>query len=122
MRRALTIGLALAALAGRGAAQSSPSSTASGAELFEDRCAMCHVDGGGGQGPSLAGVVGRRAGAVADFGYSPALKASGLVWTPANLDRFLADPAKLVAGTAMPIHVPEASIRQSLIGYLASKR
>jgi cytochrome c len=38
-----------------------------GSDLFEDRCVGCHVPAGGGQGPSLTGVYGRRAGAVAGF-------------------------------------------------------
>ena len=59
---------------------------------------------------------------MAGFAYSPALKASTLVWTTANLDQFLADPAKTVPGTAMPIKVPDAAQRAALISYLATTR
>jgi cytochrome c len=94
----------------------------SGSDLFEDRCAGCHFPAGGGQGPNLSGIVGHKAGSVAGFTYTAALKDSGLVWTSANLDRFLTDPGKLVPGTAMPIHVPDAAQRQAIISYLATTR
>ena len=60
---------------------------ARGAAVYDDRCSGCHVIGGVGQGPNLAGVVGRKAGASPGFDYTPALKSSGLTWTPANLDQ-----------------------------------
>ena len=52
-----------------------------GAQLFAERCALCHAStgAGGGQGPSLAGVMGRKAAATA-FAYSPALRRTGWVW------------------------------------------
>ena len=95
---------------------------ADGASLFQDRCAMCHSGDPMGQGPSLSGVVGRKAGSVAGFAYSPALKASGLVWTKANLDRFLADPQKAVPGGAMPVHVADPAVRAAIIEYLAKRK
>jgi cytochrome c len=95
-----------------------------GQQTFREQCGLCHQggpgDGDGGQGPSLRGVVGRKAGSLPGFGYTPALKASGLIWTPEMLDRFLTDPQKLVPGTAMPISVPDAKTRQDLIAYLAT--
>jgi len=92
----------------------------SGSELFEDRCAGCHVPAGGGQGPSLTGVVGRKAGAAAGFEYSPAMKASNIIWTSETLDAFLADPGKVVPGTAMPVHIPDAAQRAAIVSYLAA--
>jgi cytochrome c len=95
-----------------------------GQQAFRAQCGVCHQggpgDGEGGQGPNLNGVVGRRAGALPSFPYTPALKSSGLVWTNENLNRFLTDPSKLVPGTAMPISVPETKTRQDLITYLAT--
>jgi cytochrome c len=52
--------------------------------------------------PSLKDVVGRKAGSVAGFPYSPALKNSGLVWTEDNLRKWIADGAHLVPGMVMP--------------------
>ena len=82
---------------------------------------MCHVTGGG-QGPDLTGVVGRRAGSLASFAYTPALKASGLTWTPTNLDRFLTNPGALVPGTAMVVRINDATQRAALVAYLAARR
>ncbi len=117
MKTAWIIGLLVLASAPRVLAQ-----TQSGSELFEDRCSGCHAPAGGGQGPSLAGVVGRKAGAVAGFDYTAAMKASGIVWTSANLDQFLADPAKTIPGTAMPVHLADPAQRAAVISYLATGR
>jgi Raf kinase inhibitor-like YbhB/YbcL family protein len=74
----------------------------------------------GGQGPLLAGVIGRAAGSVASFGYSKALRASGLTWDAATLDQFLSRPSLLVPGTNMPLPVPNLEDRQDLIAYLGT--
>jgi glucose/arabinose dehydrogenase len=92
--------------------------------LFQQNCALCHDTGAekpaaAGQGPILAGVVGRPA-ASTDFGYSKALRASHLTWDEATLDRFLTDPAAVVPGTTMPIATASAADRRDLIAYLAS--
>lgn len=121
MKLRMMAALAVSVLATKAMAQAS-ATPPSGADLFGDRCSFCHLDGPGGQGPSLTGVVGRKAGTVAGFDYSPALKASGLIWTPENLDKFISDPGAMVPGTAMPIHVPDAATRQAIIGYLATKK
>lgn len=93
-----------------------------GANLFGDQCGLCHLEEGGGQGPSLKGVVGRRAGSKAGVAYTPALKAYGRVWTPVLLDAFLANPGGVVPGTAMPINVSEPKTRADLVAYLATYR
>ena len=70
-------------------------------------------------GPSLHGVFGRKAGTLTDFRYSPALKRSGITWTPQTLDTFLADPQKVVPANRMPYAgLAEASERADLIAYL----
>ncbi len=58
------------------------------------------------QGPSLVGILDRRAAASTNFNYSAALHNSGLTWDPVTLNRFLAAPTAVVPGTAMPIAVP----------------
>jgi cytochrome c len=68
----------------------------------------------------LAGVVGRKAAAVPGFNYSDAMKTSGLVWTEANLDRFLAGPTRLVPGTSMRAIVSDPTERRQVIAYLAT--
>jgi cytochrome c len=93
---------------------------AKGADVYQDRCGSCHVLNGIGQGPSLVGVVERKAASIPGFNYSDAMKASGLTWTPANLDRFISGPTKLVPGTAMRAIVADPNDRRDLIAYLAS--
>jgi alcohol dehydrogenase (cytochrome c) len=93
-----------------------------GNEIFQAQCSACHSNqpGANGIGPSLAGVAGRKAGALAGFHFTPALQGSGLVWTADSFTQFLADPSKLVPGTAMTVTVPEATGRTALFTYLAT--
>ncbi len=104
-------------------ATSLPAQTAApdGAALFRMRCGSCHTVTAGGRatlGPNLAGVTGRKA-AATPFNYSPALKASNLTWTRANLDRYLQGPTRLVPGTRMVIAVSDAGQRAALLNFLA---
>ncbi|HEX7750873.1 MAG TPA: c-type cytochrome [Novosphingobium sp.] len=95
-----------------------------GETLFRQRCQQCHSATPGRPstlGPSLVGVVGRKA-ASTPFNYSPALKASGLTWTRANMDRYLSGPARMVPGTRMVVVLPDAAQRAALITYLAGQR
>jgi cytochrome c len=91
-------------------------------EVLGFACTACHkLKAGEGTliGPNLHGVFGRQAGAVADFAYSPALKRSGLVWTPTSVEAWLADPTGFVPGTTMAFagyRSPED--RRDLIAYL----
>ena len=75
--------------------------------VYDDRCSGCHVIDGVGQGPNLAAWSAARPVRSPGFDYTPALKASGLTWTAANLDRWLVGPQKLVPGTAMTATVPD---------------
>jgi|HubBroStandDraft_5_1064220.scaffolds.fasta_scaffold942512_2 cytochrome c len=112
--------LALSGALAAGVARAQSPDAAKGADVYDDRCSGCHVIGGVGQGPGLAGVVGRKAGAAPGFDYTAALKGSGVIWTAASLDRWLAGPQKLVPGTAMTAVVPDAAERRALIAYLAT--
>ena len=91
-----------------------------GAALYETRCSVCHSLNANRIGPRHHGVFGRKAGSVPGFTYSPALKASGLVWTATNLDRWLAAPTSLVKGTSMGFRLSAAADRADVIAYLAS--
>jgi cytochrome c len=93
---------------------------ARGEQRFVD-CAACHAPqpGVANVGPSLQGVFGRKAATLADFRYSPALKRSGITWTPETLDTFLADPQKAVPNNRMPYAgMPDAADRADLIAFL----
>lgn len=95
-----------------------------GEALFRQRCSMCHSvvpSQPKALGPALNGVVGRKA-AATTFRYSPALAASGVTWSKANLDRFLAGPARMVPGTRMVIAVSDPAQRSALIGYLETRK
>jgi len=120
MKLCLAIGgIAGLVLAGAVRAQAS-GDAARGEGLFEERCASCHVAQGGGQGPSLVGVVGRLSATVPGLIYSKALQNAHVTWTPSELDRFLTNPAAAIPGTAMPLAVPNAKDRADLIAYLGS--
>lgn len=94
---------------------------AAGQQYFRTQCALCHSaqagDGGGAQGPSLSGVIGRPAATAPGFSYSQPLQASHLTWDAATLDRFLTSPTTVVPGSAMVIPVPKAQDRENLIAY-----
>lgn len=93
-----------------------------GKALYAARCAACHSPDYNGVGPAHKGVFGRRAAAAPGYAYSPALAASGLVWTADNLDRWLTDPEALVPGQRMGVKVDEADRRADLIEYLKTLR
>jgi hypothetical protein len=92
-----------------------------GKAVFRANCALCHSaepgDNGGAQGPNLNGVFGRHS-ASTSFGYTAALKASGLTWDAASLNRFLTSPTTVVPGSAMVIPVASDTDRSNLIAYL----
>jgi len=85
-------------------------------------CRSCHTIAEGGPnmtGPNLHGVFGRKAGAVADYNYSDAVKAAGFIWDGEHLDRWLADPRGFMPGTKMSFAgVKDPKDRIDLIAYL----
>jgi cytochrome c len=93
---------------------------ARGEAQFKD-CAACHrLDTGASEvGPSLHGVFSRKAGELADFRYSPAMKRSGVVWTAETLDKYIADPQAFIPANRMPYAgMSNAGDRADLIAYL----
>ncbi len=84
-------------------------------------CAACHkLEAGANEvGPSLHGIFSRKAGELADFRYSPAMKRSGISWTAETLDKYIADPQAFIPANRMPYAViSNASDRADLIAYL----
>jgi len=70
-------------------------------------------------GPSLHAIFNRKAGEIADFRYSPAMKRSGITWTPETLDKFISDPQVMVPANRMPYAgMSNVSDRADLIAYL----
>ncbi|HEY3854974.1 MAG TPA: PQQ-dependent sugar dehydrogenase [Verrucomicrobiae bacterium] len=110
-----------------GAANAQTDDAGRGKAFFQQNCALCHATGSGprniaigGQGPSLAGVFGRRAGTGQNFHYTQALTDSGLTWGAETLDHFLSNPTAAVHGTTMLVSVPDEQNRRHLIAYLKS--
>jgi cytochrome c len=94
---------------------------AHGQALYQ-ACAACHSIDDNDIGPRHRGVVGRRAGSIADYNYSSALKNSGLTWDKTMLDRWLSNPSALVPGTKMFFKIDDAQTRADLIAYLALQK
>ena len=95
---------------------------ARGRQVYK-KCQACHSlePGKNGLGPTLADIVGQKAAHVANYNYSPAMKSSGLTWDVATLDRYLADPQKVVPGNRMPFPgLKTENERNSVIAYLVA--
>lgn len=95
-----------------------------GERLLRGRCGACHgIDAGQKRpGPHLAGVLGRQAGTLDGVDYSPALKASGIVWDEESLDAYMAEPAELVPGTSMKLVLRDPAQRQAIVEALRRHR
>lgn len=93
---------------------------AAGKQVF-NKCAVCHSPEAGVNkiGPSLHGVVGRQAGTLPNYSYSPAMKAFGKTWDDAELDTYLQNPRGVVKGTKMIFPgLPKEEDRKNVIAYL----
>ena len=102
----------------------SPPTTASAndedsVKLFKKRCGACHSTEAGKNknGPSLAGIIGRKAGST-DFAKYTGLKGSEVVWDEDNLDKFLANPKKFVGAKTMAYKLKKEGEREIIIKYL----
>ena len=110
----MALALAAGTAAGVGA------DAARGEQLYA-RCAACHALEYDRVGPRHCDLLGRRAGSIQGFTYSPAMKQSELVWNKETLNRFLADPLKTVPGTTMTYAgVDDPKERADLIAYLGT--
>jgi cytochrome c len=95
-----------------------------GKEVFTP-CVACHGPSGqnGEVGPSLKGIVGRKAASIEDFLYSAALRRSGLIWDEANLRAYLTDPQAVVRGNRMAFPgVKDPADLDDLVAYLKTLR
>ena len=92
-----------------------------GKTLYQN-CTACHSIDDEDIGPRHRGVVGRTAGTVPGYAYSPALKASGIVWDKTTLDRWLTNPTAMVPGTKMFFLIDNPQNRADIIAYLSELR
>lgn len=84
-------------------------------------CSSCHSveQGRHGVGPSLFAVYGTKAGDIAGYNFSSALKESGLTWDDATLDQWIEKPAKLAPGNKMTYPgMADAAKRKAIIDYM----
>jgi len=121
-RKIVCAALALASLMGTASADES---APSGREVFERRCRICH--GGTARaefqiGPSLAGIIGKKAATQDSAVHSRSMIDSGIVWDRDSLRRFLADPSRAIPGTLMAADVTNPAELESLLDYLESLR
>ncbi len=93
-----------------------------GMMAFNNACRTCHSfkPDDNRLGPTLHGIVGRKAGSVAGFQFSPAMKNSGITWDEANLDQFIANPESVVNGNAMKPYggIADESERAKIVSFL----
>ena len=111
MLRLATAALALGLLA-------QPALAADGAAVFNQRCKGCHQAASSKMGPALKGVAGAKIASRPGYAYSPALKKKTGVWTDAQLNTWLAGPAKFAPGTKMLVAINNPEDRAALVAYL----
>ncbi len=118
--RRLAAALLAGCLIAAAASAEADDQAAAGAKVFR-KCQACHsLEAGKNKiGPSLAGVIGRKAGGLAGYNYSSAMQQATVVWDEASLDGFLAGPAKFMPGTKMTfVGLKRAEDRAAVIAYL----
>jgi cytochrome c len=121
--RSLLLAAIAVSLIPLGAYRAAAQDAAAGQSVFKAQCSICHSVAPGRTltGPSLAGIIGRKAGSIAGFHYSAANQASGIVWSAATLDPYLANPKQVIPGTTMTYPgLKDAKQRADLIAYLAT--
>ena len=97
---------------------------AKGKKAFK-KCAICHAVKADNKkkkvGPNLHGVFGSVAGSSEGYKFSDALKGSGITWDDATMDKWIANPKKMVKGTKMQFPgIKKENKRKDIIAYLKS--
>jgi cytochrome c len=121
MIKSVLASLILVAAVGASAEESMEA--AAGKQVFASRCHACHSEDSSKNtfGPSLTGVVGRKAASLPRFAYSDALRASGITWTEDNLRKWVSDNEKLVPGTRMRhVSITDKAEQDYLIAFLST--
>lgn len=123
-RLRLTSAAIIICFSSNGGAAAQTASTENGQSVFRV-CRACHLVGDNARnavGPQLNSIVGRRAGSVDGYAYSPNLKelgTGGLVWTEQVLDRYIENPKVVVPNGKMAFGgVKDGADRADLIAYL----
>lgn len=99
--------------------------TTSGEQLFNNNCRTCHSwkEGDNRLGPTLHGVVGRKAGSIEGFTYSQSMKQANLTWDEATLDKFIASPDSVFQNNNMKpfTGIADQATRQKIIEFMKTK-
>jgi cytochrome c len=120
MKRVFATAFAVTVILGSGAA-SADDKAKQGEAIFKRTCGACHTvePGKNRVGPSLAGVVGRKAGTVQGFKYSDPMSKSDVTWNEESLDKYLADPKGFIPGNKMIfVGLKKDSDRDAVIDFL----
>jgi cytochrome c len=93
---------------------------------FNNHCRECHTADKGDNrlGPTLYGVIGRKAGTEPGYAnYSAAVKDSGVVWSAATLDAWITNPDAFLPGNNMHpfAGVDDSAQRARIIQYLSTR-
>jgi len=111
---------ALATMALTGSPATAGGNAARGEVLYQG-CEDCHSIDKNDVGPMHKGVVGRIAGTVPGYSYSPALRDSKIIWTEENLNKWLTSPQEFVPGTKMFFEVKNPQDRADLVAFLKER-
>jgi cytochrome c len=115
--------IAAALLCGTAAGARADGDVEEGKKIFT-KCKVCHQlePGKNTIGPTLSGVVGRKAGSIEGYKYSPTMASSGLTWDDATLDKYLADPKAVVPNGKMIFPgLKNEKERQDVIAFLKAE-
>lgn len=87
-----------------------------------NRCKICHhLEAGAPSpvGPNLHALFGRKAGTLAGYNYSEAMKNAGVVWDDGTLSKYLRDPKGFIPGDKMAFPgVKDETELTNLLAYL----
>jgi len=114
-------GALIVILAGLVTGQADAAGDASKGKRVFNKCKACHslIAGKKKIGPSLHGVFGQKSGTAKGFKFSPAMKKSGIVWSPETLSKYLASPKTFIPGNKMPFPgLKNQTQRDDLMAYL----
>lgn len=96
----------------------------SGEQVFNNHCRTCHTwkEGDNRLGPNLHGLIGRKAGSVEGYSYSPSMKDAKIAWDEGTLDKFIANPDSVVPNNNMKpfVGISDAKVRSQIIEFLKS--
>lgn len=98
-----------------------PASDETAQQAFNNSCRTCHSvkEGDNRLGPNLHRIVGRKAGSLPNYDYSPSMKEAGFVWDQDKLTRFIVKPDQVVSGNKMqPYGGLSAEEAAKVIAYL----